>query len=380
MWCETISFYSSQYNQCLYGDHGAGFSPNANEIPWNGTTSKHDISEVDRLRAIVAMCTKQIRELTKKNFKLELKLKDADYKLARANAENVLIRRKYSKMAEAPRDIGANFQAGPVPKKPKIDQCSRSESIDLVSDGENSPMGPIGDVKSVVVAKQSVCSRDNQNKIKPSTAPEIIDLVADNDDDSVNTSTELISFECYLCKTRFFNDFQVRRHMHDTCFKAFPCNDPTAVRSEEPNFANFNETPRTIQPAERTATTQKTKRTPARIAVTQNAQRTQVQNSGQRLETDTEEKLYTCPKPNCRECFPSKTSFYFHLQEHSDGSNSDQCLICGKRFRIKSDLKHHIRWHAGEQPHVCKQFHCNRRFVSRSELRDHKKAMHKVQL
>ncbi|XP_067635469.1 zinc finger protein 91-like [Eurosta solidaginis] len=49
--------------------------------------------------------------------------------------------------------------------------------------------------------------------------------------------------------------------------------------------------------------------------------------------------------------------------------NRHQCIICGRSFRIKSDLRRHQLIHSGEKPHKCN--FCEKRFTLIANLRTH---------
>eukprot|EP00954_Amorphochlora_amoebiformis_P006564 514915-Amorphochlora_amoeboformis.AAC.2 len=51
------------------------------------------------------------------------------------------------------------------------------------------------------------------------------------------------------------------------------------------------------------------------------------------------------------------------------------CKVCGKAWKIKSNLYSHMKIHTGEKPHTCPV--CNRRFLKKSNMKRHRLNVHR---
>nr|XP_029733916.1 zinc finger imprinted 3-like [Aedes albopictus] len=83
-------------------------------------------------------------------------------------------------------------------------------------------------------------------------------------------------------------------------------------------------------------------------------------------------KSYKCEI--CEELFPKKKLLRDHLVGQHPGQNLNRCHICGKTFKLRSNLRQHSRIHTGERPFRCDI--CGKTFVQGSALTVHKE-LHK---
>ncbi|CAH8644367.1 unnamed protein product [Dicrocoelium dendriticum] len=87
--------------------------------------------------------------------------------------------------------------------------------------------------------------------------------------------------------------------------------------------------------------------------------------------------MYECT--HCYERFSDKRCWRTHLDKHNEGY-SQRCLECGRAFRLRASLLHHIRTHHGEDqgPATCE--YCGLTYPKRGSLRYHIFRMHNQEL
>uniref|UniRef100_A0A2M4CW56 Putative c2h2-type zn-finger protein n=1 Tax=Anopheles darlingi TaxID=43151 RepID=A0A2M4CW56_ANODA len=85
-------------------------------------------------------------------------------------------------------------------------------------------------------------------------------------------------------------------------------------------------------------------------------------------------RIYDCEI--CQQQFPLKKSLRFHQANEHPGENCNKCTICLKTFKLRSNLRQHLRIHTGERPFQCEI--CNKTFVQGSALTVHRE-LHKDQ-
>uniref|UniRef100_A0A2M4BLQ3 Putative c2h2-type zn-finger protein n=1 Tax=Anopheles marajoara TaxID=58244 RepID=A0A2M4BLQ3_9DIPT len=78
----------------------------------------------------------------------------------------------------------------------------------------------------------------------------------------------------------------------------------------------------------------------------------------------------------CQQRFPLKKSLRVHQTNEHPGENCNKCTICFKTFKLRSNLRQHLRIHTGERPFQCEI--CNKTFVQGSALTVHRE-LHKDQ-
>ncbi|XP_069611472.1 zinc finger protein 391-like [Ranitomeya imitator] len=71
------------------------------------------------------------------------------------------------------------------------------------------------------------------------------------------------------------------------------------------------------------------------------------------------------------EYVPSPSTDFKDEQQRNTAEKPYSCLECGKRFKLKSYLIAHQRWHTGEKPYSCLE--CGKCFSRMSNLANHKK-------
>ncbi|XP_058065773.1 zinc finger protein 184-like [Anopheles bellator] len=85
-----------------------------------------------------------------------------------------------------------------------------------------------------------------------------------------------------------------------------------------------------------------------------------------------EEKRYHCEI--CKEHFPMKKHLRTHQSKDHPGEHCNKCGICQKTFKLRSNLRQHLRIHTGERPFRCEI--CSKTFVQGSALTVHRE-LHK---
>ncbi|XP_055600344.1 gastrula zinc finger protein XlCGF7.1-like [Uranotaenia lowii] len=77
-------------------------------------------------------------------------------------------------------------------------------------------------------------------------------------------------------------------------------------------------------------------------------------------------------KSTCEICNRSYTSWYLkvHMRGHS-GERPFQCSLCGKSYKLSTDLKTHLRRHTGERPFRCTE--CGKSFTLSGQLKKHQR-------
>ena len=92
------------------------------------------------------------------------------------------------------------------------------------------------------------------------------------------------------------------------------------------------------------------------------------------LETN-EVYKYKCSEENCKEAFKNSTCLNSHLaREHNKGNMyvDENCKNCGKNFKVKSDLRMHMKRCIGEEKsHEC--IECGYKTHTLYELKEHEK-------
>ncbi|KAH8306521.1 hypothetical protein KR018_005894 [Drosophila ironensis] len=87
------------------------------------------------------------------------------------------------------------------------------------------------------------------------------------------------------------------------------------------------------------------------------------------------ERTVPCPHADCGKCFFTVRHMRNHCKVHTEQKNF-VCESCGYSCRNKETLRVHIRSHTGERPFGC--LVCDKRFPSHSGLREHM-AMHSTE-
>ncbi|KER31591.1 hypothetical protein T265_02227 [Opisthorchis viverrini] len=87
--------------------------------------------------------------------------------------------------------------------------------------------------------------------------------------------------------------------------------------------------------------------------------------------------MYECP--HCYERFTDKRCWRTHMDKHNEGY-SQRCVECGRAFRLRASLLHHIRTHHGDDqgPATCE--YCGMTYPRRASLRYHIYRMHNQEL
>lgn len=87
--------------------------------------------------------------------------------------------------------------------------------------------------------------------------------------------------------------------------------------------------------------------------------------------------MYECI--HCYERFTDKRVWRAHLDKHNEGY-AHRCMECGRAFRLRSSLMHHVRTHHGDDqgPSTCD--YCGLTYPKRSSLRYHIFRMHNQEL
>ena len=77
------------------------------------------------------------------------------------------------------------------------------------------------------------------------------------------------------------------------------------------------------------------------------------------------------------------SSYWRHMRKHAEENGVPQgskhlCNVCGKTYREKADLKHHImRFHTHERPYKCDIGNCSKAFIRGTLLRIHQNTVHR---
>ncbi|KAF7246767.1 Zinc finger protein [Paragonimus skrjabini miyazakii] len=87
--------------------------------------------------------------------------------------------------------------------------------------------------------------------------------------------------------------------------------------------------------------------------------------------------MYECT--HCYERFSDKRVWRTHMDKHNEGY-SQRCLECGRAFRLRASLLHHVRTHHGDDqgPATCE--YCGLTYPKRGSLRYHIFRMHNQEL
>uniref|UniRef100_A0A3B4BHD4 C2H2-type domain-containing protein n=1 Tax=Periophthalmus magnuspinnatus TaxID=409849 RepID=A0A3B4BHD4_9GOBI len=80
--------------------------------------------------------------------------------------------------------------------------------------------------------------------------------------------------------------------------------------------------------------------------------------------------------PVCKGSFQNITELNQHLKTHLDDGTLDQCSLCGKECRNKSNLQRHMFVHTGEKPFSCSV--CEEGFVCKFEVNQHLRFAHHI--
>eukprot|EP00347_Sterkiella_histriomuscorum_P007828 403347410 len=82
---------------------------------------------------------------------------------------------------------------------------------------------------------------------------------------------------------------------------------------------------------------------------------------------------YVCDKDKCQKSFSRASRLELHIKAAHSGQNLFECEIdgCGKQFAEKGNLLVHMRTHTGEKPYHCR--HCEKKFTTIGNCRDHER-------
>ncbi|XP_035713701.1 gastrula zinc finger protein XlCGF7.1 isoform X2 [Folsomia candida] len=79
-----------------------------------------------------------------------------------------------------------------------------------------------------------------------------------------------------------------------------------------------------------------------------------------------------CGFPNCEKTFLDKRCVSRHIKtDHVENPVRFSCILCGKEFKNRGDLGHHILTHTTEKPFKCAN--CGRSFSEKQNLKRHEK-------
>lgn len=71
----------------------------------------------------------------------------------------------------------------------------------------------------------------------------------------------------------------------------------------------------------------------------------------------------------CNKVFPGQKNLKRHMGVVHSQDRPHECLECGKKFKMKSQLARHMEIHSGQRDHVCVK--CGKSFRRKSHLEDH---------
>ncbi|GAB0098900.1 hypothetical protein DMENIID0001_147070 [Sergentomyia squamirostris] len=93
------------------------------------------------------------------------------------------------------------------------------------------------------------------------------------------------------------------------------------------------------------------------------------------MKIHTGQKPYKCDFPNCDRAFRDSNSYAIHKRCHLD-ERPFPCNYCGKCFRDRGTLRIHYRQHTGEHPYKCEL--CGKETKQKQNLKSHMMHFHRL--